>query len=75
MNGHYFELMIEDRVEAARTAMDENPDINLENVRLTGEMLFSPRTHATITLLGLLFTGAIYSVIIVLLMRKLPGFK
>ena len=72
---HYFPQMIDARVELARSAMPENPNIDLENVRKTGEMMFSPSTHATITLFGLTVTGAIYCFFIALLMRRLPGFK
>ena len=62
----YFPNMIAERVKLA----SENPEIDLEQVRKTGEMLFSPRTHACITLLGLTITGAIYSIILVLLLRN-----
>jgi hypothetical protein len=72
---HYFPNMIADRVELARAAMEQNPDINLENVRQMGEMMFSPRTHATLTLFGLTAVGAIYCFLIAILMRRLPGFK
>lgn len=72
---HYFPDMISDRVELAKSAMKENPDINLENVKRTGEMLFSPQTHASITLFGLTATGAVYAFLISVLMRRLPGFK
>ena len=72
---HYFPNMIADRVELARAAMAENPDISLENVRKTGEMMFSPRTHATLTLFGLTAVGSVYCFLIAILMRRLPGFK
>lgn len=72
---HYFPDMITERVELAKSAMNENPDIDLENVKRTGEMLFSPQTHASITLFGLTATGAVYAFLISVLMRRLPGFK
>lgn len=72
---HYFPQLIESRVELAKAAMKDNPEIDLENVRKTGEMMFSPLTHATITLFGLTVSGALYCFFISLLMRKLPGFK
>lgn len=71
---HYFPLLIEDRVEMAMEAAADNPEIDVENVRKTGEVWFSPRTHSTITLFGLTITGALYSFFIALLMRKVPGF-
>ena len=72
---HYFPNMIESRVELARQALAENPDIDLENVRRTGETMFSPSTHATITLFGLTVVGGVYTFIIALVMRKIPGFR
>jgi len=71
---HYFPQLIADRVELATDAAVDNPDINLENVQKMGEVWFSPRTHATVTLFGLTITGAIYSFLIALLMRKVRGF-
>lgn len=68
---HYFEKMIDSRIELAKMSMDENPDIKLEEVRKTGELFFTPRVHATITLFGLTATGAIYSFLLVLLTRKI----
>ena len=67
--------MINSRVEMATAAMEQNPDINIENVRRTGETMFSPTTHATITLFGLTAVGAVYTFIIVILMRKIPWFR
>ena len=71
---HYFPDLIADRIELAKAAAVENPDINLENVQKMGEMWFSPKTHATITLFGLTVAGAIYSFFISLFMRKVRGF-
>ena len=68
---HYFPNMIEERVKLA----SENPEIDLEQVRKTGEMLFSPKTHASITLFGLTVTGGIYTIILVILLRKVYGPK
>ena len=72
---HYFPDLIEDRVELARQAMPDNPNIDLENVRRTGETMFSPNTHATLTLFGLTLVGGVYTFIIALVMRKIPGFR
>jgi len=71
---HYFPELIADRVDMAKAAAVDNPDINIENIRKIGEVWFSPKTHATITLLGLTISGAIYSFLIALLMRKIRGF-
>ena len=68
---HYFEQMIESRIELAKTSLLDNPDIKIEEVRKTGELFFTPRVHATITLFGLTATGAIYSFLLVLLTRKI----
>lgn len=72
---HYFPMLIEDRVAMAMEAAKDNPDISIENVRRTGEAWFNPSTHSTLTLFGLTITGAIYSLLVVVLMRKVPGFK
>ena len=72
---HYFPDMISARVELAQSELENNPDIQVDKVRSTGEALFSPRTHATITLFGLTIIGAIYSFLISILMRRIPGFK
>ena len=63
---HYFPNMIAERVALAA----ENPEVDLDQVRTTGEMLFSPKIHASITLFGLTIIGAIYSIVLALLMRK-----
>ena len=68
---HYFEKMIESRIELAQNSLLENPDIKIEEVRKTGELFFTPRVHATITLFGLTATGAIYSFLLVFLTRKI----
>ncbi|MEQ9064267.1 MAG: DUF4199 domain-containing protein [Vicingaceae bacterium] len=67
---HYFEFMIDDRMALAEKELINNPDINLEQVRKTGEMLFTPRVHATITLFGLTAAGAVYTLLLVVLTRK-----
>lgn len=67
----YFPEMIANRIELAKSAMVENPDINLENVKKTGEMFFNPKVHATITLFGLVVTGVIYSVLITFFMKQM----
>ena len=61
---HYFSMMIADRVEMATAAAIDNPDVNVDNWERLGENLFNPRTHATVTLLGLTIVGAIYSFLI-----------
>ena len=68
---HYFEYLINDRMELAERSLAENPDIKLEEERKTGELFFSPRVHATITLFGLTITGAIYSFLLVVITRKI----
>ena len=67
---HYFENLIADRIQFAEQELVNNPDIDLEEVRKTGEILFTPRVHATITLFGLTATGAIYTLLLVALTRK-----
>ena len=68
---HYFEKMIDSRIELAKSSLPDNPDIKIDEVRKTGELFFTPRVHATITLFGLTATGAIYSFLLVLLTRKI----
>ena len=72
---HYFADMIQQRVNLAVQEKANHPEIDIDQVRTAGEMMFSPKTHASITLFGLTIVGAIYSFLISLLMRKIPGFK
>lgn len=72
---HYLDNMIAERVELAKSQLETNPDINIDQVRNVGEMMFSPRTHATITLFGLTFIGALYTLIIAIILKKIPGFR
>jgi len=72
---HYFSNMIEERVTLAEAEKVNFPEIDIEQVKEFGEILFSPRTHATITLFGLTITGALYSIILAALMRKMKGFN
>ena len=68
---HYFHEMIANRIELAEKELVHNPEIKIEEVRKTGEMFFTPRVHATITLLGLTLTGAIYTLLLVALTRRM----
>ena len=68
---HYFANMIDERVLLAA----ENPEADLDQVRKTGELLFSPKIHASITLFGLTIIGALYTIVLVLLMRRFYGSK
>ena len=72
---HYFPDMIESRVELAEQERVNNPDIDVQQVRQMGEQMFNPTTHATITLFGLTLVGGVYTFLVVLLMRKIPGFR
>lgn len=71
----FFTKMIESRLAAARIAVEQGQEIDLEKTREFGEFIFSPKTHSTITLFGFLVAGAIYSLLITVFMRKFPGFK
>jgi len=68
---HYFPNMIEQRVAMAEAEKAKYPEINVDQAKQFGEILFSPRTHATITLFGLTIVGALYSIILAFLMRKI----
>ena len=70
-----FETFINTRLENTQQAIDNGETIDIERVESVARFIFSPRTHATITLFGFLMAGTIYSLLISYFMRRMPGFK
>ena len=70
-----FPYLVQSRMDMAQSAIDQGHEVDLVNVRQFAEFIFSPKTHATITLFGFLVAGVIYSLLISFFMRKFPGYK
>lgn len=69
---HYFPNMIDARVALAETEKANYPDIDVVGkAREFGEMFFSARTHATLTLFGVTIVGALYSIVLVIILKKM----
>ncbi|MEX2380391.1 MAG: DUF4199 domain-containing protein [Vicingaceae bacterium] len=66
----YFDLKLKKQLILA----NEN-EMDLEQVRKTGEFVLTPFFQSTITLIGFLLLGSFYSGIITFLVRKLRGFN
>jgi len=67
----YFQVRIQEVRESAAQANAEQMDAIMSNA----EIIFSPSTHSTLTLLGLMCIGFIYSIILSLIIRKVkPSF-
>lgn len=65
----YFDIKLAKQIEMA-----QEQNMNLEQIKTTGEMVLSPFFQTTITLIGFILLGSFYSSILAFLMRKFPGF-
>ncbi len=65
----YFDLKLAKQIEVAT-----EQEMNIEQVKQTGEFVLSPFFQTTISLIGFILLGSFYSAILTFLMRKVPGF-
>ncbi len=75
---HYFPQLRQERIELAEKEAAKNPEYDpkgIEEMKKFGETWSRPQPHSTITLFALTITGAVYSLLIAVMMRRLPGFK
>ena len=68
----YFQTLAESRISMAEEAGAGVEE--MKNVRRTARMIFSPKIHAAVTMLGLTFCGAVYSFLVAYLTRKMKFF-
>ena len=67
----YFEIKLQKQLELAQNK--ENVDLN--KAKEMGEFILSPYFQSTVSLLGFLILGSIYSALIAFLVRKFSGFR
>ena len=60
------------KIEQAVVIASENENADLDQARETAEFVFNAFTHSTFTLFAFVFLGALYSVILTWLVRKMP---
>lgn len=73
----YFALRLEEQLNAARESnlsAGISEQINIEQVRQTGEFVLSAFFQSTITLIGFIILGSFYSSLIAFFLRKIKGF-
>lgn len=71
----YFARTIEERMAIAREYNETHPEYDLENARKGLEFTFNLKIYAAFTTFALLLSGAIYSIILALLVKKLKIWK
>lgn len=65
----YFDIKLAKQIEVA-----QSQDMNIEQVKATGEFILTPFFQTTITLIGFILLGSFYASILAFLMRKFSGF-